>query len=119
MIEQGTQIPNNSSVEDMRDQLKSLLEENEERYEALLKGYGAALNPLDITNVRMSCLMSMLLDESARLRVEISTQTMLATMLDGVMESAAKQKAQNTLLQGVPGVDPNATPPSNAGAFIK
>lgn len=119
MSEEGTQVPNNVPVEDLRAQLEELLEENGKRHEKLAKELEAAINPLDVANVRLSCLMSMLLDEHGRLRVEIATQTMLSNMLDTVLNEAAKQKAAHTLLQGVPGVDPNATPQGNPNDLLR
>lgn len=97
-----------STLAEIQEQLEKLMEANAERTQQLATNFRAALQPSDIVSIRLNSLITVLLDEPNRLRVEVMTQTMLGHILDSVMNEASEAKTRNSLLEGVPGVDPNA-----------
>lgn len=102
--------------EQLQAQLEELLAKNIEIEQRMATTFGAGMQPADKVNVRLNCLMSMILPPELRIKVEIMTQTMLDTILSNMyievekqFEEMQRQKAQQDFLRGVPGVDPSAT----------
>ena len=91
-------------VEALRSQLTLLTRENDAVVKEMAK-YGLGPNPADIVNIRLNCLLAVILPEENRIQVEIMTQTMLSTTLKASLESIQKAATREQLLEGVAGVD--------------
>lgn len=103
------------TLEEKQAQLEALMAANAEIEQNMAQNFGAAMQPADKVNVRLSCLLSKILPPEHRMEVEIMTQTMLGPILTKMYSEVETQfkeferlKAQQEFLQGVPGVDPNA-----------
>lgn len=104
------------SPEELAAQLDALMNKNLEVEQRMANTFGAGMQPADKVNVRLNCLMSMVLPPELRVKVEIMTQTMLSTILEQMYEAVEKQfedmkreQAKQEFLRGVPGIDPSAT----------
>lgn len=114
----ATEIVNAGTVEELQRQVAGLMADNTARSEKLATDFGLGLQPSDLVQMRLNSLLSVILNEESRLRVEVLTQATLAVALDNALTEGAKrkqamdeaevrQKTVSTLLSGVPGVDPN------------
>jgi hypothetical protein len=114
-VQTAEELPE-GTPEELQTQLETLLSKNTEIEQRMATTFGAGMQPADKVNIRLNCLMSMVLPPELRVKVEIMTQTMLFTVLENMytevekqFEEFKKQQAQQDLLRGVRGVDPSAT----------
>lgn len=93
------------TIEEMREQLESLVSLNNDRRKRMAQEFASEINPAMITEIRLNSLMSFILDEAARLKVEVVAEGTLGIMLDQALSNLATAKSRSLLLDGVPGVD--------------
>jgi hypothetical protein len=103
------------TLEELQEQLDILAKANSEVEEKLANSFGAAMQPADKVNLRLTCMMNMTMPPELRVKIEIMTQTVLAPILANMyaevekqFKEFEKQRAQQAFLQGVPGIDPSA-----------
>lgn len=107
----------NGNVDELREQVTHLVELNQKRQQLLAEKYQVGLDPLNFVHARISAITQALLDENGQMRLEVLTQTVISNMLDSALNQAEAQKARSTLLEGVPGVDPNVQQQVPPGIF--
>jgi len=102
----STTVPDGETVEELQAKLEELYIANTEKVNKLAQEYQRALQPSDLVQIRLNALISMILSEEYKIKLDLVAQATLSSVLDNVLNQAAREKTQSTLLQGVPGVDP-------------
>lgn len=95
--------------------LTAVQEKNADLAKQLADKYKVGLNPFDVLVMKLDTFIEMALSPEQSLTLELAVELKLSEVFEQTLQQLAKQETRQRILEGVPGVDPNAQPlPQNS-----